>query len=345
MTKLLLTRSWIAMLLLVLSVGMAQAQGLDQAITVYNQGEYDQAASLLDQIARDASLDLEVRKEALQYLGRAYIARSLYDDARQAVADLLALQPPLIELDPDVEPPSLMNLYYEVRDEIEVPKDDPGIRTLAVLDFKNYSIDENERWEPMRWGFPSMMIQQLSGATDLKLVERENLQWVLGELELQRDASKVDQATAVRIGKLMGAHAMVFGDLMVIGGKIRLSARVVKVETSEILLGESVEGKAKDFAELVEKLSLAVARSLNSTLTETEIGARTDTKNLDAMRSYSEGLSLLEQGDYQAAYNKFVEAQEFDPSYTRARLKAESLRLELAAANTAPESNTGSSGG
>ncbi|MFQ5570996.1 MAG: CsgG/HfaB family protein [Rhodothermales bacterium] len=340
-------RFGVCLMLMLASVSTVRAQdeSLKQAVSVYNTGDYSQAADLFSALAKDEAVDVEVRKEALRYLGRAYIARSLIDEARKAVTDLLDLQPPLIELDPDIEPPTLMNLYYEARGELEVPKGDPGMHTLAVMDFRNYALDKHDQWDPMQWGFSSMMIEQLSGATDLKLVDRENLQWILGELDLQQDPSRVDQATAVRVGKVMGAHAMVFGGIYVTGRDMRLSARVVKVETSEILLGESVEGRVKNFYELMEKLSLKVAQSINSSLTQTDIGNRTETKSLDAMRSYSEGLKLLEGEKYLAAHEKFLEALEYDPSYRRAKLKADSLRPVLAAMGTSGSSNTGSSGG
>lgn len=310
----------------------AQNAALEEAKSVYNDGNYEEAASLFSGLAQDTSLDKVTRREAMQYLGRAHIANSKMEEARDAVAQLLALEPPLIELNPDIEPPPLMDLYYDVRDNLEVPKEDPGMQTLAIMDFRNYVMDPEERdfYEPMQWGFSSMMIEQLSGATDMKLVDRENLQWILAELDLQKEPGRVDQATAVRMGKLMGAHAMVFGNIYKTGRKMRLSARLVKVETGEILLGESVEGKEKDFYELLEKLSLKVARSINSTISATAIGERTETKSLDAMRAYSEGLDLLEKNEYQGAYEKFLEAKNFDPNYSRAALKAESIRPLLA---------------
>lgn len=319
----------------------------EQARTVYNAGEYDQAAKLFNALAKDETVDLEIRKESLRYLGRAYMAQSLSDEARQAVADFLALEPPLAELDPDVESPPLMNLYYEVRQGMtgyEVPKEDPGLHTLAIMDFRNYAVDEKERWDPMQWGFASMMIEQLGGATDLKIVERENLQYVLNEQDLQREPGRVDAATAVRMGKLLGAHAMVLGGIYIMGKDMRLSARVVKVETGEILLGESVAGRVKDVFELLEQLSLKVARSVNSSLTETEIGARTETRSTDAMQSYSQAMDLAERGDYRGAHAKYLEALDHDPSYTRAQQRADSLVPLLASMSNTEGSDTGSSG-
>jgi TolB-like protein len=268
---------WMVVLML-LTVVVAQAQTLDEAVAVYNNADYEKASTLFAAIAKDDLQTVETRKQALMYSGRAAIAQSEMDKARQAVTDLLELQPPLIELDPDVEAPPLMDIYYEVRGQMEVPKADPGMRTIAVMDFRNYALDEYERWNPMQWGLSSMMIEQLSGATDLKLVDRENLNYILKELDLQSAPGRVDQETAVRMGKLMGAHAMVFGGLYIIGKDMRLTARVVKVETGEILLGESVEGKYKDFSKLMEELSLKVAQSVNSDLTETEVGNRTETR-------------------------------------------------------------------
>ena len=338
----------LVLLLLPLLAPTVQAQtgnGLfDTARDTYNEGEYSQAAQQFAALARDETLDLELRKEALRYLGRAYVAQSLMEEARKAIIDLLELEPPLIELDPDMEPPTLVNLYLEERQKkaggFDIPTADPGMRTLAVMDFSNYALEDPERWEMMQWGFSSMMIEQLSGATDLKLVERENIQFLLDELNLQ-SSSRVDQATAVRMGKLMGVHAMVFGGIIVSGRKMTLSARVVKVETGEILLGESVEGRAKNFYELIEALSLEVARSVNSTFTKTEIGARTETKSLDAMQAYAAGLKLAEDGQYHAAYEKYMEALDLDPSYTKAQRRADGLVPVLAALATTEGPDSG----
>ena len=328
---------------------LAQIDGepFERARDVYNEGEYGQAAELFAGLAKDETVDMEVRKESLRYLGRAHLAQGNAEDARQAVADLLALQPPLVELDPDVESPPMMNIYYEMRQGMEghvVPKTDPGMHTVAVMDFRNYALDEKERWDPMQWGFASLMIEQLGGAVDLKLVERENLRYVLDELDLQSEPGRVDDETAVRMGKVIGAHAMVLGSIFIMGKDMRLGARVVKVETGEILMGESVQGKTKDVFELLEQLTLKVARAVNSTLTETEIGARTDTKSMDAMQYYSQGLKLAEDGNYRAAYDKYMEALDKDPNYERAKRRADSLVPILASMANSEGSDSGSSG-
>jgi TolB-like protein len=229
-----------------------------------------------------------------------------------------------------------MDLYYQVRKEVEggyaVKQQDPGLQTLAVMDFTNNSIDDRERWDGLRKGLPSLMINRLNGGTDLKVIERERIEWLLNELELQKKADVVDQSTAVRTGKLLGANAVVFGSYIVHDDEMLVQARVVKVETGEVLLGEQVNGSPDDFATLVRDLSREVTRSINVELEETQTGM-SETKSLDAMMAYSDGLALLEDGEYRAAYEKFLQALDYDSGFKKAERKARSLKPMLATAD------------
>ena len=312
----------------------AQSVQLTEATDAYNSADFDRAITLFAEVINNDELSREDHKAALQFLGRSYIAKRNDERARDAIKTLVELEPPIIELDPDIEPPPLMKLYYDVRkqqsDSYEIERPDPGLQTLAIVDFTNNSLDDRERMDPLEGGFASLMVHQLNGATGLKVIERERIKWLLDELDLQKEGGRVDQATAVRTGKLLGANAVLFGSFMKHHKEFRINARLVKVETGEIIMTEQVAGKEKDFFELAEELSLKIAQGINVTLQETVVGERTETRSLDAMLSYSEGLELLEKEDYQAAYLKFKEAYEYDSNYDRALRKAESLKPLLA---------------
>jgi hypothetical protein len=109
-----------------------------------------------------------------------------------------------------------------------------------------------------------------------------------------------------------------------------IDARVVKVETGEILLGERVTGEPGEFYDLIDELTTQVTRSLNVEMEETKLGSR-ETKSLDAMMAYSDGLKLLEDGKYRAAYEKFTQATEYDDDFKRAEIKAQSIKPMLMA--------------
>ena len=138
---------------------------LNDAIQQYDEGRYEAAIDALSAIAQDTSMDIPVRREALQYLGRAHLARNEMEGVRQALHSLLELEPPLVELNPDVEPPPLMRLYYEVRKDYqgsyEVERASPGLQTLAIMDLTNASLDERERFAPLQQGLPSLLINQI----------------------------------------------------------------------------------------------------------------------------------------------------------------------------------------
>jgi TolB-like protein len=255
------------------------------------------------------------------------------------------MEPPPVELDPNRQPPDLMKIHYEVRKEMSgdyAVRQDPGLQTLAIMDFTNASVTDRQRWGSLTAGFPSMMINYLNGTTDLQVIERQRIDWLLKELKLQRKADVVDQSTAVRTGKVLGATSVLFGTYTVLEDRIRIGARLVKVETSEILLAEDVMGDPDDFFGLVEELSKKVTRAINVELEKTKTGAGPETQSIEARLAYFDGLVEMDDGNYQAARKHFQDALEHDPNYELAKTKMESLEPQLAAAQA---DSTGGSGG
>ena len=304
-------------------------ESFQKAVEIYNSAEFDKAINLFSQIAMDNGEDRLVRRDALHYLGRSYVALRKGNEARNTVTMLADFEPPRINIDPDVEAPQFLRLYYDVHKERDGGYDygnENSAYTMAVVDFTNQSIDDHDRLNPLSKGFSSLMINQLNGSVDLKVVERERLNWLLDELNLQQDESRVDQQTAVQAGRLLGVQMVLFGTYMKFGKTMNLSVRLVSVETGEILMTEQVRGKADDFFDLAETLSISIAKSINVNFKNEELSGRfRETRSLDALLSYSEGLDYLENQNFQAAYRKFIEAYDYDHSYKRAFLKAKSI--------------------
>lgn len=332
--------------LLVSSV-RAQPAAFQKAKRAYEAYDYKSAIDMFSKVADDSSVDLETRRKALLHLGRIYIGQDMQAKARSAMEELVSTDPPRDFLDPNREPPPLMEIYYSVlkqkKGSYKVEKEDPGLQTLAIMDFRNSSIYERERYAPLAKGFPSMMINYLNGAADLKVIERQRIQWLLNELKLQQKADVVDQSTAVKVGNVMGATAVLFGNYTVISDdKMRVSGRLVKVETSEILLSEKVTGEPDEFLALVRKLSQNLTRAINVEVEETELETGSATRLLDAQLAYARGLDEMEDGNYQTAREQFQQALEYDSNYTLAQKRLESLRPMLAAAQS---DTTGTPGG
>lgn len=93
----------------------------------------------------------------------------------------------------------------------------------------------------------------LAKVESVKVVERKELKKILDEIGLAMSGA-VDETTALRVGKLLGANRLVLGSFMKFGDKMRINVRLIKTETGEILGTARVTGNFSDIFELEEDL-------------------------------------------------------------------------------------------
>lgn len=128
----------------------------------------------------------------------------------------------------------------------------PPPPTVAILYF-DYDGKDDELGT-LRKGLAQMLITDLAGRESYTVVERARLQEVLNELDLAK-TQKLDPAAALKVGKLLQARYLVVGGYFVLGGTLRLDARVFEVETSATLKGLGSTGKTDDVFALEQKLA------------------------------------------------------------------------------------------
>lgn len=106
-----------------------------------------------------------------------------------------------------------------------------------------------------------MLFASLAGQPGIFLVDRENMNQLLAEQELNL-SGMVGTADAIAIGQLVGARILVTGSVMEVDRSFYLVARIIGTETSRVL-GDSVKGKPTDaLPDLVEQLARKVAQTL-----------------------------------------------------------------------------------
>jgi len=93
----------------------------------------------------------------------------------------------------------------------------------------------------------------LNRAPGIRVVERQRLKALMDEIGLSMTGA-VDEKTALRVGKLLGANHLLLGSFMKFRNQVRVNARVVTTETGEITGTAKVTGKFDDILELEEKL-------------------------------------------------------------------------------------------
>ena len=137
-----------------------------------------------------------------------------------------------------------------------------------------------------------------------------------------------DKATAVRMGKLVGAQTLLMGSFMKIDKKnIVLLGRLVSVETSEIIRAEEVRGEPEDIFDLQKELVFKILDELKVKVdseTEDQINKGRDSK-YDALYHYSLGLALEDKRQYKEAYAEYKKALDIAPGYAEAARKKDRL--------------------
>lgn len=126
--------------------------------------------------------------------------------------------------------------------------------TVAVLPFENGAMKDRADYEPLTKGVAEMLVTAMAANPAVRVVERDRLQKLLDEQNLAA-SGRVDNETAVRVGKLLGVHHMLTGTYVIDPKqRVRLVARSINTETGVIEHAESVSGKADDLLALIDQL-------------------------------------------------------------------------------------------
>ncbi|MGZ8412358.1 MAG: CsgG/HfaB family protein [Gemmatirosa sp.] len=180
-------------------------------------------------------------------------------------------------------------------------------KTVAVLYFDNNTGSAD--YDAMGRGVAAMLITDLSGVPEIRLVEREKLQSVLAEQKMQQSGF-FDPETAVKAGKLLGAEYLLTGNFTARSPEIRIDTRVVRVETGEIVRTAKVQGKEDKFFELQQKLAKELVKGLPVAVSPeamAEMEQRQQKNRIDdatTMVAFSQGLQRLDYGDHVGAIEK-----------------------------------------
>jgi curli biogenesis system outer membrane secretion channel CsgG len=206
--------------------------------------------------------------------------------------------------------------------------------TVAVMYFGNGAVGAaHQELAPLGRGIADLLITELSGNPNIRVVERDQLQRLLEEQNLS-GSDRVSRESAVRMGEILGAQHMIFGGFVTDGrGTMRIDVRAVEVETSRIVHVESVRGKQDDLMTLITDL----AGKLNRGLRLPEMPRAVREARLEQSRRvpfqatmlYSRALAAKDSGDESEAIQLLTRSLQQFPDYEPARRELAKLRKEM----------------
>ena len=149
-------------------------------------------------------------------------------------------------------------------------------------------------------------------------MDRRDINQLLSEQNLAT-AGRVDAATAAKIGKLVGARYMILGSFVDFYGDFRVDARIVDVETSEILKVVSARKDRNKLFDIIQTVAIQImADTKLPPLTAAQVGAAKRDIPTDALTYYSRALLYQDRGENAKAAEYFRKALVAFPGYTEA---------------------------
>jgi len=199
---------------------------------------------------------------------------------------------------------------------------------IGVMPFENVTKDSSLDWLSM--GIPETITSDLLVIKGIVLVDRLQLRKVLREQGLQLTGA-IDEATAVKVGKLIGADILVVGAFQKQAQTMRLTARFVNVQTGGILQTAKATGKLNDIFDLQDQIVKDLVKNLNIELKQNELIqlAEKPTESLEAYEHFGKGSLLEARKDYPGALKELQKATTADSKFALPKTKYTDIFLSL----------------
>lgn len=134
---------------------------------------------------------------------------------------------------------------------------------VVVFTFTNSAMGAGRaEFEGISTAVQDLLITDMASNAKIRLVDRSRIAEVMQEQGMVKGGS-IDAATAVRLGKIMGAQYAVTGGWTSVGGKATLTGRTIDMETTQIANPEKIEGKSEDVMAMIAQLSQKLGSNMN----------------------------------------------------------------------------------
>jgi len=192
-------------------------------------------------------------------------------------------------------------------------------KSVAVLYF--LSLSDDPQWEPLQKGLAEMIITDLSKIEEIRVIERLRLNYLMDELKLST-SGLMDENSAPRLGKFLGARNLVKGSYMVMPDlKMTLDANIFETQKLYTPTTANLEGNLARLFRMEKEIVLRILDHFKIELTpqQRERILEIPTENMMAFMNYCRGLDAMDRTDFEQAQNFFQNAVHLDASFKLAQ--------------------------
>lgn len=124
--------------------------------------------------------------------------------------------------------------------------------TVAVIAFQNITGAEEDAW--IGFGIAETVTSDLAGLGTIQVTGNNTVQTALAQA-VSDSSSEVTDTPTVRAGRALGARWVVEGGFQRLGNRLRLTARILDMETTTVEHAVTVDGLLSEFFDLQDRLS------------------------------------------------------------------------------------------
>ncbi len=197
------------------------------------------------------------------------------------------------------------------------------VPTVAVLDFTGFMLGEAGNSVNLGKAVSAMLVTEFSNRPGMRVVERDKLNSILTEQKLAL-SGRVEQGSAIQVGKMLGAQYVFYGQVSSIAGNLRIDIRAIDVETSKVVATLKKMDKTDNLLNVV----VWVADQFSKKLHLTPPSERPAIKPIPvkATIEFSRGVDYEDKGDTAKAIEHYKKALEIDPDHRAAKRALERLQ-------------------
>lgn len=179
--------------------------------------------------------------------------------------------------------------------DIDIPESQQKV--ISVSKFVDRSIKTKD-FAPWEQGIPEMIMDALGAIPYYKVISRDyTVKKILDEQSFQLIGA-TDQDSVVELGKLLNAQFIVLGSFSVFHNTIQINAKVVSVETGQLIVQASKVGSLNNFYVLQNSIAIKITEGMNFRLNrnaKNKLMKRYDTRIVAASLANYSGQKKLEE--------------------------------------------------
>ncbi len=204
---------------------------------------------------------------------------------------------------------------------LKLAKETDGRKSLMILPFEDLSPTADNEW--FANGIVSELINVLGNVKALKVMDAQTTK-----------EFKNFKGHLTVYAKEMGIRYFVQGDVRKFGDQIKISSRLLDIETGDHLWQDSLKGTMNDIFDIQETVAKKVVDGLAIILTKDEVKKldKKPTENAEAYELYLKGKEYFNRhtkSDFERALSLSEEAVRLDPNFAAAYAQIANTSQEL----------------